>query len=255
MPPSTNCISGSSGSNVMNELVFDEPERLARDAPPRARAIPDYAAIGDGNTSALIDRSGSMDWLCWPRFDFGRDLCRDDRPRWQWRLGDRPRSAFPFVAPIPGRHVDFGNALRNRGRRGPAYGLHALSGWFAGRHSTSSRAFRRHANDHALRAALSEWIGRPPLRTQMWRNSSRLAKPPRSCCGRRDLNWRRRKRRRPSIWRRARRSISFSRTRTPRPLSCLHTLRPQKRPARRFGAHGSRSAAMTVLGAGPSHDR
>ena len=71
--------------------------------------IGDYGIIGDGRSAALISREGSIDWLCWPRFDspsiFGALL---DENAGRWSL------APTMPSHVTRRYVQHTNVLETR---------------------------------------------------------------------------------------------------------------------------------------------
>jgi GH15 family glucan-1,4-alpha-glucosidase len=56
--------------------------------------IGDYALIGDCRSAALISAAGSLDWLCWPRFDSPSIFAALLDPEIGGRFRVQPRGAF-----------------------------------------------------------------------------------------------------------------------------------------------------------------
>jgi GH15 family glucan-1,4-alpha-glucosidase len=62
---------------------------------PGERRIENYGLIGDCETAALVGRDGTIDWLCWPRFDSSACLAA--------LVGDEENGCWRLAPATPGR--------------------------------------------------------------------------------------------------------------------------------------------------------
>jgi GH15 family glucan-1,4-alpha-glucosidase len=78
--------------------------------PAEVTRIQDYAIIGNGRSAGLISKRGSLDWLCWPRFDspsiFGAIL--DPKSGGHWRI--RPAND----SKVSRRYIESTNVLETK---------------------------------------------------------------------------------------------------------------------------------------------
>jgi GH15 family glucan-1,4-alpha-glucosidase len=79
--------------------------------------VEDYALIGDCETAALVDRNGSIDWLCWPHFSseacFASLLGTEDNGYWkvspcdgEWKTTTRRYRDHTLILETTFEHAD-----------------------------------------------------------------------------------------------------------------------------------------------------
>ena len=90
-----------------------------------SQPVADYGLLADCNSAALVDRDGSIDWLCLPRYDSAAIFARMlDPDAGHWSI--RPRGPLHGRAPLPARHARARDDLHHR-RRGSVRLLDAMA--------------------------------------------------------------------------------------------------------------------------------
>ena len=140
--------------------------------------IEDYGIVGDLQTAALIGRSGSVDWLCFPRFDSVLVLRRAAREPRERPLADRARRGRACdLALLPREHARPGERVDDVDRPDPRDRLHAAAPEGAGHrsHRRGVGGSRRdaHRADDPVRLRLGDTVGAAPRR----RDPARTRRP------------------------------------------------------------------------------
>ena len=116
--------------------------------------IADYALLSDRHSAALVSRDGSIDWLCFPRFDspsiFGRLLGDESRA-----LVVRATDADGSEPALPGPHHGVGDHLAHTDGFGHDHRRTRHGRWQPGTRARQRSAARSPAARHVYRGSRS----------------------------------------------------------------------------------------------------
>ncbi len=94
--------------------------------------IQDYGIIGDCRAAALISREGSIEWLCWPRFDKPAIFCAllDREKGGSWRISPAEPAKILRRGTEEGAGASYPLQAPVLDSSGPAEARHLASWWF-----------------------------------------------------------------------------------------------------------------------------
>src|ERR1700753_2605424 len=89
------------GPQLVQKLPIVGPEDYpTKELEMSTTPIADYALLSDRHSAALVSRDGSVDWLCFPRFDspsiFGR-LLGENAGHWSIQERDATRRSRRYL--------------------------------------------------------------------------------------------------------------------------------------------------------------